>query len=268
MLYSVYVSIYSLNVYFVKIKGEWNEMKKVVSLILALVLSLTSTVTLAVNENKLLSLPDISIELLSDHTYYIDDQLQGKVSYLIEGEVFEYFIESTTKETVVLMKSENHEEVTEVTYNKEEQLIKANGTIIAEINETSNENPITVQSAGWSERPPFGTPSDYNILASQYDGSVRFSESLLSAAQGASAGVVAALVLPVLIASTNIALIAGIAIGAIVTMITYNPQDAAYFAKWKYNHRIYGYYKYVTRFYYDSSHNNHVETSTVYSTSW
>jgi hypothetical protein len=210
----------------------------------------------------------MSIELLSDHTYYIDGQLQGRVGYLIEGEVFEYSIKSTPKETVVLMKSENQKEWTEVAYNKKEQLIKADGKIIAEVNETSKESPTAVRNASWSDTPFYGTPSSYNILVSTSDGNVRFSEAILTAVQSGVFGYASGLIIAALISAVGVALIVGAVASAIFAGLTYNPQDAAYFTKWKYDHPIRGYHQHIASFYYDPSHRVHWATNTVYSTDW
>lgn len=248
------------------------NMKKIISLILIISLLAASSLTFATNKVTDLPISNVSIELISDQSYYVNGQLQGTVKYLVDGILYEYSIQSTDMESIVIVNSENQEKSIKVVYTYDDQLIKADNEIIGKVNSADGESIFTTNALGsgttWDTKPFYGSPSDYNILTYDKRGSVRFSEKIITMITSGSTGLASGYIIASVISSTGIGIVAGSLVAAIIAGLTYNPQDAAYFHKLVYKMNIPGYYKYIAHFYYDPSHSSYWGTNIAYSTSW
>jgi|LGOV01.1.fsa_nt_gb hypothetical protein len=249
-------------------------MKKILSLVLVFALLFTSTISFAESQSTAVKLPDldISVEVLDNNTFYENGNLQGEITYLIDGEVVKYNISSDSAITNVKVVFESSKISENVTYNKQEGTIKTDSSLLANVTLIKQEEPITPLSVrgstSWSEQPFFGSPSDYNVYISTQHGNVRFTETIMTAIVSGLTGTATGLIIAVIISSTGVGIVAGGIAGAIIAALTYNPQDAAYFTKITYRHQIPGYYRYLTAFYYDPDHNSFWGNNDVYAMFW
>lgn len=240
-------------------------MKKITSLLLIFVLVFSNVISFAGVKT---TQQEVSITLLSNNTYYRNDNLQGEIKYLIDGDVYVYKIKSNDNESVVDIVSNKSGKKETIIYDKKDSIVTHNEKIIAYVDEETKVVQKMTRSAGdWSDSPFYGSSSDYGHVSTS-KGTIRFGEAIEAAVISASTGTLTSLLVGAFIASTGIQLVTAAGVSALIAIATYQPGEAAYYTKYKYAHDLHGYYKYITMFYYDSSRTYYADKDVVYYTTW